>query len=64
MIKQKYEDYFLDIGSVLDIFDPNTIIQELLESALKRLRRIVKETDAKIVIISNWRYGSKNTQIA
>ncbi len=52
---------FLDIGGVLDIFDPNTILQKLLESALKRLRRVVKETDAKIVIISNWRYGSENT---
>lgn len=48
---------FLDIDGVLDIFNPAILLQELLESALLRLKRIVDETDAKIVIVSDWRYG-------
>lgn len=50
---------FLDIDGVLDIFNTEELLQELLEPALLRLRRIVTETDAKIVVISNWRYGSE-----
>lgn len=50
---------FLDIDGVLDIFNPAELLQELLEPALLRLKRIVTETDAKIVVISDWRYGDE-----
>ncbi len=50
---------FLDIDGVLDIFEPEKLLQELLEPALLRLKRIVAETGAKIVVISNWRYGNE-----
>lgn len=48
---------FLDIDGVLDIFEPTEQFQKLLEPALLRLKRMIAETEAKIVVISNWRYG-------
>ena len=48
---------FLDIDGVLDVFDPAAWLQELLGPALMRLKRIVDETDAKVVVVSDWRYG-------
>lgn len=49
---------FLDVDGVLDVFDPNVHIQKLMPEALERLRRLVARTNAKLVIISDWRYGS------
>lgn len=49
---------FLDIDGVLDVFNLDEFLQTILEDAVLRLKRIVEETDAKIVVISNWRYGS------
>lgn len=49
---------FLDVDGVLDIFNTEQYIQVLMEDAVLRLKRIVDETKAKIVVISNWRYGS------
>lgn len=48
---------FLDVDGVLDIFNREQNMQDILKSAVLRLKRIVDETEAKIVIISNWRYG-------
>lgn len=48
---------FLDVDGVLDIFNTEQYIQVLMKDAVYRLKRIVEETDAKIVVISNWRYG-------
>ncbi len=39
---------FLDIDGVLDIFELEKLLQELLEPALLRLKRIVAETGAKL----------------
>lgn len=49
---------FLDIDGVLDIFNSRKDIQDLLPFAMERLQRIVLKTEAKIVVISTWRYGS------
>lgn len=49
---------FLDVDGVLDVFDPGQYMQELKKDAVIRLKKIVDDTDAKIVVISNWRYGS------
>lgn len=48
---------FLDIDGVLDIFNTEQYMQVLMKDAVQRLKRIVDETDAKIVVASNWRYG-------
>lgn len=48
---------FLDVDGVLDIFNTEQYMQVLLKDAVQRLKRIVDETDAKIVVASNWRYG-------
>lgn len=48
---------FLDVDGVLDIFNKEQYIQVLRKDAVFRLKRIVDETEAKIVFISNWRYG-------
>ncbi|MDE6674565.1 MAG: DUF402 domain-containing protein [Acetatifactor sp.] len=50
---------FLDVDGVLDVFDPNVHIQKLIPEALERLHRLVARTNAKLVVISDWRYGSK-----
>lgn len=49
---------FLDVDGVLDVFDPDVHIQKLMPEALERLRRLVARTNAKLVVISDWRYGS------
>lgn len=49
---------FLDVDGVLDIFNPEQHIQDIMKSAVLRLRKIIDKTAAKIVVISNWRYGS------
>lgn len=37
MMGKIYEDYYLDIDGVLDIFNPTKLLQELLELALLQL---------------------------
>lgn len=59
-IGQKQFVIFLDVDGVLDVFDPNTHIQKLIPGAIERLSRLVTRTNAKIVVISDWRYGSKS----
>lgn len=49
---------FLDIDGVLDVFNREEYIQVLREDALLRLKKLVDKTDARIVVISGWRYGS------
>ncbi len=50
---------FLDIDGVLDVFDPQADIQTLLPEAVNNLKNLYQRTKADIVIISDWRYGSK-----
>lgn len=49
---------FLDVDGVLDIFNPSERIQHLLPEAVDRLARLVKRCMAKVVVVSDWRYGS------
>lgn len=50
----------LDVDGVLDVFNPNIHIQEIMPEAVERLRHLVMRTNAKIVVISGWRYGSRS----
>ena len=59
-IGQKQFVLFLDVDGVLDIFDPDVRIQKLIPEAIERLARLVTRTNAKIVVISDWRYGSSS----
>lgn len=59
-IGQKQFVIFLDVDGVLDVFDPNAHIQELIPEAMERLSRLVTRTNAEIVVISDWRYGSES----
>ena len=58
VIGQKQFVLFLDVDGVLDIFDPGARIQKIIPEAIERLARLVTRTNAKIVVISDWRYGS------
>lgn len=58
-IGQKQFVIFLDVDGVLDVFDPNAHIQKIIPEAIEKLRRLVTRTNAKIVVISDWRYGSR-----
>lgn len=57
-IEAKQFVIFLDVDGVLDVFDPNVHIQKLMPEAPMRLHRLVARTNAKLVVISDWRYGS------
>jgi len=57
-INQKEFTIFLDIDGVLDIFNSKKHIQTLLPDALERLKKLVTRTNAKVVVISDWRLGS------
>lgn len=58
-IGQKQFVIFLDVDGVLDVFDTNAHMQKLIPEAVERLSRFAARTNAKIVVISDWRYGSK-----
>lgn len=58
-IKRKQFVIFLDVDGVLDVFDPNVHIQKILPEAIEGLQHLVTRTDAKVVVISDWRYGSR-----
>lgn len=49
---------FLDVDGVLDIYDPAKEVQDLLPEAINRLSKLVKHNAAKVIIISDWRFGS------
>lgn len=51
---------FLDIDGVLDIYNPNLYYQELIPEAVERFAKLVHRTGANVVVVSDWRYGSKN----
>jgi len=53
---------FLDIDGVLDIFNPKLYYQELLPDALERLAKLVHRTKANVVVVSDWRYGSRECE--
>lgn len=50
---------FLDIDGVLDIFNPDEYIQKLLPEAVSGLKNLIARTKGDLVVISDWRYGSK-----
>lgn len=58
IISLKKSVVFLDVDGVLDIFSPNKYIQNILPEAVERLKRLVQRSDALVVVISDWRYGS------
>ncbi len=60
MISDDRFTIFLDIDGVLDIYDNNAYIQNLLPEAIGNLKSLVERTKADVVIISDWRYGSGN----
>ncbi len=53
---------FLDIDGVLDIFQPDQYVQTLLPEAVARLANLVHRTNARVVVISDWRYGSRDCE--
>lgn len=57
MISKDRFTVFLDIDGVLDIYNPNKHIQELMPEAIGNLKSLVTRTKADVVIISDWRYG-------
>lgn len=59
MISRNIFTIFLDIDGVLDIYNPNLYYQELIPEAVERFAALVHRTNANVVIISDWRYGSK-----
>lgn len=58
MISKDHFTIFLDIDGVLDIYNPNIPMQELMPQAVQDLKVLVDRTKADVVIISDWRYGS------
>ncbi len=53
---------FLDIDGVLDIFNPEAYYQKLIPEVLERFAELVHRTNANVVVISDWRYGSKECE--
>ncbi len=49
---------FLDIDGVLDIYNNNAAVQELLPTTIGNLKSLITRTKADVVIISDWRFGS------
>lgn len=64
MEKKKIKFIFLDVDGVLN--DESTLMQDndINPDHVKRLRRIVEKTDAKIVLSSSWRIGFDNNMKA
>ena len=58
MIDEDRFTIFLDIDGVLDIYNPNLCIQELIPEAISGLKSLIERTKADVVIVSDWRYGS------
>lgn len=48
---------FLDVDGVLDVYNTSEDIQQLIPEAVDRLASLVKQCMAKVVVISDWRYG-------
>ncbi len=62
LVKDRFT-IFLDIDGVLDVFNKNADIQKLLPDTVERLKNLVNRTKADVVIISDWRYGSRAAEI-
>lgn len=62
IIQQNPFTIFLDIDGVLDIFNPSVYYQELIPEAVERLAKLIHRTKANVVVISDWRYGSKECE--
>lgn len=58
MISEDRFTIFLDIDGVLDVFNPDISVQELIPQAVQDLKELIDRTKADVVIISDWRYGS------
>lgn len=59
MIAEDRFTIFLDIDGVLDIYNPDSHLQELMPQAVRTLKSLATRTKADIVIISDWRYGAE-----
>ncbi len=62
LVKDRFT-IFLDIDGVLDVFNKNADIQKLLPDTVERLKNLVNRTKSDVVIISDWRYGSRAAEI-
>lgn len=62
MIRQNPFTIFLDIDGVLDIYNPELYYQELIPEVVGRFAELVHRTMANVVVISDWRYGSKECE--
>lgn len=62
IIRQNPFTIFLDVDGVLDIYNPNLYYQELIPEAVKRFANLVHRSNAQVVVISDWRYGSKDCE--
>ncbi|HKM34236.1 MAG TPA: HAD domain-containing protein [Lachnospiraceae bacterium] len=58
MISNDHFTIFLDVDGVLDIYNQNIDMQELIPQAVQNLKGLVNRSNADVVIISDWRYGS------
>lgn len=62
MLIQNPFTIFLDIDGVLDIYNPDLYYQELIPEVVERFAELVHRTMANVVVISDWRYGSKDCE--
>lgn len=62
IISQSPFTVFLDIDGVLDIYNPNLYYQELIPETVERFAKLVHRVNANVVVISDWRYGSKDCE--
>lgn len=61
-IKQNPFTVFLDIDGVLNVFNPDLYYQELIPEAVKQLADLVHRCNAQVVVISDWRFGSRDCE--
>lgn len=59
IIREDIFTVFLDIDGVLDIYNPNKDIQDLLPAAIDCLKTFVERSKAQIVVASDWRFGAQ-----
>lgn len=62
MIAETSSVIFLDIDGVLDVFCSSAELQTLLPGAVGNLANLVNRMMAKVVVVSDWRFGSKQCE--
>ncbi len=61
MVEEKVQTnftLFLDVDDVLNVYHPDDCFQNIIPEALDLFAGLVKRTRAKVVVISDWRFGS------